>query len=304
MTPRSLATLFAATLAVLPPASLSARQPAPAPVPAQAPGAPSQGTVMVPMYQGTVDAATTRDQLQEILRTYPPSVGEVLRRDPSLLNRADYIAPYPQLVMFLQQHPEITRNASFYFGGYDYYESRRREPMPPEIEALGVLLGGLGGFLGVSAFIGVLAWLVRAVIQHRRWLRLSRVQAEVHAKLMDRLTTNEELLAYIQSPAGRRFLESAPMQPETSDAPKLGAPVGPIIWSMMAGIVLAMVGAGFSFSARSISNEAQQAFTVVGVIILALGAGFILASAMAYIVSSRLGLFPQRPSPDPSTGNA
>ncbi|MDO8677279.1 MAG: hypothetical protein Q7R30_01770 [Acidobacteriota bacterium] len=273
-------------------ATPSGQQPAPPPTPAAVPAASPQA---LPMYQVPTDAATTREQLQEILRQYPPSVGEVLRRDSSLLSRADYIAPYPQLVGFLQAHPEITRNPSFYFGGYDYYE--RRTPMAPEIEALGVLLGGMAGFLGVIAFIGVVVWLVRAVIQHRRWLRQSKVQSDIHTKLMDRMTTNEELLAYIQSPAGRRFLESAPIQQE-SESPRLsGAPVGPIIWSMMAGIVLATVGIGFRLAAQSVTEEARQAFTVVGVIILALGAGFIISSVMAYLVSSRLGLFPQRPNP-------
>lgn len=288
------AVLFAA-VTMLGGTTLSAQQPgtpAPAPIPP---------AVAPPIYQVQTDAHTVREQLHEILRQYPPSVGEVLRRDASLLARADYIAPYPQLAGFLQQHPEIARNPGFYFGAYDYYE--RRDPLPPEVEALGVLLGGMAAFLGVSAFIGVLAWLVRAVIQHRRWLRLSKVQSDVHVKLMDRMTTNEELLAYIQSPAGRRFLESAPIQAE-SESPRLGAPVGPIIWSMMAGIVLATVGIGFRWSAGSVTSEAQQAFSVVGVIILALGAGFILASVMAYLVSSRLGLFPDRRTPDPSSGNA
>jgi hypothetical protein len=271
--------------------------------PAVPPPQPTTPTVVVPMYTAPPDAQATREQLHELLRQFPPNVGQVLRYDPSLLTRADYLAPYPQLVAFLQQHPEIARNASFYFGGYDYNELRRREPMPPEIEALGVLLGGMAAFLGVSAFIGVLTWLVRAVIQHRRWLRQSKVQADIHAKLMDRLTTNEELLAYIQSPAGRRFLESAPTQPE-SDAPRTGAPVGPIIWSMMAGIVLSTVGIGFRLAAQSVTNEAQQAFTVVGVIILALGAGFIFSSIMAYLVSSRLGLFPHTPAKDSASANA
>jgi len=69
---------------------------------------------------------------------------------------------------------------------------------------------------------------VRAVIQHRRWLKSSQVQADVHSKLMDRMTTNDELLAYIQSPAGRRFLEAVPPKPEP-DSPVFGAPIGPIL---------------------------------------------------------------------------
>jgi heme/copper-type cytochrome/quinol oxidase subunit 3 len=275
-----------------------AAQPAPpaAPQPAAAPGAP------VPLYQAPVDADTVREQLQEILRQYPPAVGEVLRRDNSLLNRPDYLAPYPQLVGFMQQHPEVLRNPTYYFGNYDYYE--RRQPMSPEMEALDGMLSGMAAFLGIGMFIGVVAWLMRAVIQHRRWLRQSKVQTDVHLKLMDRLTTNEELLAYMQSPAGQRFLESAPAQPE-SESPRLGAPVGPIIWSVMAGIVLATVGGGFRLAAASVTDDAQKAFAVIGVILLALGIGFMLASLMAYLVSARLGLFPKAaPTPDASAGNA
>lgn len=297
MKQRVVAAAFAA-LTLLATAAPSAAQPAPA----QPPTPPTPPGAAVPLYQAPVDAHTTREQVQDILRQYPPAVGEILRRDPTLLNRADYVAPYPQLVAFLQQHPEVMRNPSFYFGGYDYYE--RRQPMSPEMEALGVLLGGMAGVLGVGVFVGVLAWIIRAVIQHRRWLRLSRVQSDVHVKLMDRMTTNEELLAYIQSPAGRRFLESAPIQQE-ADAPRLGAPVGPIIWSMMAGIVLATVGVGFRLAAQSVTNEAQQAFIVVGVILMTLGAGFVLAAIMAYLVSSRLGLFPAPAAAhNPSSGNA
>ena len=80
--------------------------------------------------------------------------------------------------------------------------------------------------------------------------------------------------------------------------------MGPIIWSMMAGIVLATVGIGFRLAAQSVTEEAHQAFTVVGVIILALGAGFMISSVMAYLVSNRLGLFPQRTSPGVSSDNA
>lgn len=302
MKQHAFATLFAAAVS-LSGAALAAQPAAPtAPISAQAPQppVPQVQVVQIPAYQSQ-DADQVRQQLQEILRMYPPAVGEVLRWDGSLLARPDYMAPYPQLALFLQQHPEVLRNPQYYFGGYNYYERNRREPLPVEVEALGVLLGGLGGFLAVSAFIGVLTWLVRAVIQHRRWLRASRVQAEVHSKLMDRMTNNEELLAYIQSPAGRRFLESAPL-PE-SDGPR-GAPIGPIIWSMMAGIVLTTAGLGFRYSAQWITNEANQAFTVVGVIIIALGAGFILSSTMAYLVSSRLGLFPPRRPVDAGADNA
>ncbi len=132
-----------------------------------APGAP------VALYQAPVDAGRVRDQLQEILRQYSPAVGEILRRDNSLLSRPDYIAPYPQLVAFVQQHPAVVRNPTYFFGNYDYYE--RREPMSPEMEALDGMLSGMAVFLGIGMFLGVVGWLMRAVIQHRKWLRQSKV---------------------------------------------------------------------------------------------------------------------------------
>lgn len=246
------------------------------------------------------DAEVVREQLNEILEGYPRSVGEILRRDPSLMARPEYMAAYPQLAAFLAEHPEVARNVEYYF---DRYGQNFRREFDPEFEALGVLLGGMAGFFVISTLLGVFAWVVKAIIQHRRWLKASAVQAEVHTKLMDRMTTNEELLNYIQSPAGRRFLESAPVRAEV-EAPNIAAPVGPIIFSMMMGIVLATVGIGFRMAGTYIGDESQKAFVVVGLIILALGAGFILASVMAYLVSSRLGLFPAKPVTESTSSNA
>lgn len=279
--------VLAAVVGFCSPATAAAQQPVPPAVP---------DTIRV-----VTDAESTREQLRNILRTYPDSVGEILRRDPSLMGRADYMAPYPELVQFVAQHPEIPRNVEYYFEGYQGWQ--RRNQLDPEYEALGVLLGGLAGFLVMSALISVLVWLVRAVIQHRRWLRSSQVQADVHSKLMDRMTSNEELLAYIQSPAGRRFLEAAPPKAE-AEVPGFSAPVGSILWSMMAGIVFATVGAGFRVAAGTIGDDVQRAFTVVGVILFSLGVGFLIAAVMAFIVSSRLGLFPARQTPQSDSGHA
>jgi hypothetical protein len=299
MTQRAFAAIFAVAVA-LAPAATSAQQPASTVTP-PAPAAPQQ--VLVPVYQTPQNAQEVRQQLHEILRAYPPSVGEVLGRDPSLMSRADYMAPYPQLAAFLQQHPEILRNASYYLGQFDYYNYPRSAPLPPEIEALGALLAGLGGLLAGSALLGVFVWVVRSIIGHRRWLRVSRVQAEVHTKIMDRLTTNEDLLAYIQSPAGRRFLEASPVAEGGDLQGRPGLPSGPILWSLMAGIVLTTLGTGFRYAAALVVNEVQPAFQIVGIIIIALGIGFLLSAILAFIVSARMGLIAARTA-TPSSDHA
>jgi hypothetical protein len=244
-------------------------------------------------------AEDTREDLRAILDKYPNSVPEILRRDPSLMARADYMAAYPDLVAFLNQHPEVPRNVEFYFEGFASWQNPRR--LDPSFEALGILLGGLGVGFVLIMLATIIIWLVRAFIQHRRWLKASQVQAEVHTKLMDRMTSNEELLSYVQSPAGRRFLEAAPMRPE-ADGPSFSAPVGSIIWSLMAGVVLTVLGIGFRYAGNFVKDDAHDAIIVVGVIILSLGVGFIIASLMAFAVSSRLGLFPSKPAPESTNG--
>jgi hypothetical protein len=238
------------------------------------------------IFQDTADARETRERLIQLLRQYPPAVGEVLQRDPSLLSRTDYLAPYPALVAFLQQNPQVARNPSFFLGRFDYYEPR---PTDRSLEMFQVILAGIGAAMAGAAFLGVLVWVIRSVIDHRRWLRLTRTQAEVHTKLLDRMTTNEDLLAYIQSPAGRRFLESTPITLEHE--PRMtNAPLSRIVWSLQAGMVLATLGIGFWFVQGRVNPEAGEGFFVIGVIALALGVGFTASAIMAYLISARLGL--------------
>lgn len=249
----------------------------------------------------TVTAEDTRQSFRALLEQYPHAVGEILRRDPTLMARPDYMASYPDLAKYLQAHPEIPRNVEYYLEGFGSWQSSQQ--LDPSFEALGVLLGGIAVGFVLVLFAGVIIWLVRAFIQHRRWLKASTVQAEFHTKLLDRLSTNEELIAYVQSPAGRRFLEAAPVRAET-EGPSFSAPVGSIVWSLMAGVVLSVLGGGFRYAGQFIKDDAQNAMTVVGVIILSLGLGFIFAALMAFAVSSRLGLFPQKPTPESQSTNA
>src|SRR5262245_26952423 len=63
-----------------------------------------------------INAYQTREILKQLLRQYPPFVGQVLRLDPSLWTNQTFLAPYANLSTFLAQHPEIARNPSFYVG--------------------------------------------------------------------------------------------------------------------------------------------------------------------------------------------
>ena len=221
---------------------------------------------------------------------YPPALGRVLKLDQSLLGNKDYLAPYPVLGTFLDQHPEVIRNPAYflenvhgYNSGYDNDPKRRQRE-----EMLGVL-AGFAVFIAFLVFTGVVIWIIRLIVAHRRWNRLSKVQYEVHSKLLDRFTSNDDLLAYIQTPAGRRFLESAPLPMQ--DAPRsMAAPFSRILWSVQAGVVLAITGVGLLWVSTRFLDEPAQFFMVIGILTLALGGGFIISAAAAYVLSRRLGL--------------
>ncbi len=117
----------------------------------------------------------------------------------------------------------------------------------------------------------------------------------MHSKLLDRFTSNEDLLAYMQTPAGRRFLESAPIQ--LPDEPRsMNAPFSRILWSVQAGIVLLLTGIGLLYVSSTFIDEPAELFRVIGVVTLALGGGFIVSAIAAYGLSRKLGLLDPAPA--------
>jgi hypothetical protein len=241
------------------------------------------------------DARQTRERFKEVLNRYPPTLGRVLKLDPSLLGNQAYLAPYPGLQAFMKQHPEIAYNAGFFLEhvriNTEYYS-----PPDERTQALRMwndVLGGLMFFLVFLVVTGTLVWLVRTLINYRRWHRLSKVQTEAHTKLLDRFASNEDLIAYVQTPAGRRFLESAPITIDTEPR-AMSAPFTRILWSVQAGVVLTAAGLGLQFVSRRVMEEVAQMLFVIGVLVLSLGLGFIVSAAVAYVLSSRLGLFERR----------
>ena len=277
--------------APVPMTAAQAVEPARGPARQPAAGAPAGAGPAAPVAFVENDrrnAQETRDRLREIIEQYSPTLFEVFRHDPSLMSNADYIGNYPGLAAFLQQHPEVAHNPGFFVGEPDW--SRKRDPKTAAVDAWKdtiehfTILGGFG--LGAS----VLIWLIRTLIDYRRWLRLTRIQTDAHTKLLDRLTSNDELMAYIQSPSGRRFLESAPISLDGGGPKPVSAPVSRILMSLQAGVVLAAGGFGFIYASGRVMEDVAPGLFTIGVLGIAFGAGFFASAILAYGLSERLGL--------------
>ena len=240
---------------------------------------------LVPAQVPDVDAMRTREELRELLRRHPSEVGTVLALSPSLLGNEGYMASYPALQAFVEQHPEVASNPGYFFAGY----AEDGDARTPTMRFWEDFLFGVAMFLSFSLAALLLVWLVKTILEQRRWRHVARVQAEVHQKVLDRMASNEQLLAYIETPAGRRFLESAPIALE---APRpVSAPVGRVLWSMQAGLVLAAGGMGLLLVSRQLPVDAELPIRVVGVVILSVGVGFVVSALGSFFVSRRLGLW-------------
>lgn len=250
-------------------------------------------------------AEEVRKEFMSVMKKYPPELGRILRLDPGLFHNDPYMAPYPSIKTFVAQHPEIPRNPDYYLeefrSGYDYYY--RRSPGQEMFENLAI---GVSVFAVTMVILGGFGWFVRTLIDYRRWQRLSKVQTETHTKLMDRFSANDELLAYVQSPAGSKFLQSAPITLDSGSGPRaLSAPFGRILLSAQAGLVLAAAGLGLYYVSGRVDQEMVQPLYTLGILSLFVGIGFIASAALSFVLSKRLGLFdPPAPGGTPGRQDA
>jgi hypothetical protein len=271
---------------------------APAPVPSRAPQPVSRAQETTPASPSSIrtvsddDAERTRERLRLILRQHPPSLADVLRLDPSLLSSDAYLASYPDLAAFLAQHSEVAHNPGFFVGSP---RSEWQQTTPPQAGARAVqqMFDSLMVFAGLAILMGLVGWALKTLVEHRRWLRMSLVQTEAHTKVLDRLASNEDLLAYIQTPAGSRFLESAPIPLEGPRS--ISAPIGRILFSAQAGTVVTFLGVGLLYVSARLAgnpniNDAAPIVYTMGVVTIAIGVGLLTSSVLAYVLSRRLGL--------------
>jgi hypothetical protein len=249
--------------------------------------------------------AAIRETLIKLLRV-SPKLTTVVVRDPSLLGNQEYVSrSNPELAQFLQNHPEIVRNPEFYLfsnlGGAGRFNPAlhlEQEVWPtPREPAYADVLRTLGFFIFFLGILGSLLWLLRTLLQNRRWSQMSKLQSEVHSRLLDKFTTNEDLLAYMNSEAGKRFLESAPIAAGFDASLPRANPIAKILTPVQIGSVLVLLGAGLFYVRNNIpGSDAQTILLIFGTLVLMLGLGFVVAAGLSWSLARHFGLLPPRSS--------
>jgi hypothetical protein len=244
----------------------------------------------------------TREQLMSLLRM-SPTLTTVIANDPSLLANQEYIArSNPELAKFLQAQPEVVRNPDFYlFADLSGNHGRRVEGLQRKLwperfrdndaplrDFMGVLVGSLGFLVLLGAFL----WLIRTLIDNRRWSRIFKMQSDVHGRLIERFSNNEELLNYMGTEAGKRFLEAAPIPVDFDRDRRVPAVLTRVLVPLQVGVVLTLLGSGLLFL-RYLLPEIGAPLLVFGVVVLMPGLGLVVSAGITWMLAGRLGLMPR-----------
>ena len=138
----------------------------------------------------------------------------------------------------------------------------------------------------VPVIFGVFAFIVWTITTNIRRSKTARLVADLHGKVLEKCASSQELMGYVQSDAGRRFLESAANGQSNSAARILNA--------VQAGTILALLGGAFIITSQMHHDvDAREILVTFGYLVMAAGLGFLVSAAISYFLCKSWGLLNQ-----------
>jgi hypothetical protein len=139
---------------------------------------------------------------------------------------------------------------------------------------------GLPEMIVICGVLVLFAFALVLLIGALRWKQGRSMQRT----LIDKLALGNELAAFLQSPAGDRFMRGI------SDSE---SPARSIITSIQRGIVVFVVGLGTLFLRGSL----PMAVRFIGFLLISLGAGLLIAAFVSYLLARRWQLLEKDADP-------
>jgi len=129
----------------------------------------------------------------------------------------------------------------------------------------------------------VTGWAFKTFLNFIQQRQLTKLHYALQDKLLEKLGSSPEAVEYLHSNAGEKMFALATKERTN--------PYARILSALQAGAVLCLLGIGFVvLSYTSAIDDAAEGFTVIGVLGISLGLGFLASSAAAYVFSKNWGL--------------
>jgi len=128
----------------------------------------------------------------------------------------------------------------------------------------------------------IMGWAFKTGLDFFHKQRLIKLHYALQDKLLEKLGNSPEALEYLHSDAGEKMFALATKERTN--------PYARILTALQAGAVLSLLGIGFISLRGMVEAHDAGSFTVVGVLGLCLGLGFLASSAAAFVFSKQWGL--------------
>ena len=128
----------------------------------------------------------------------------------------------------------------------------------------------------------IAGWAFKTGLDFFHKQRLIKLHYALQDKLLEKLGNSPEAIEYLHSDAGEKMFALATKERTN--------PYARILTALQTGAVISLFGIGFIFLRGMGTQDAAEAFTVVGVLGLCLGLGFLASSAAAFAFSKQWGL--------------
>jgi membrane-bound ClpP family serine protease len=134
----------------------------------------------------------------------------------------------------------------------------------------------------MPTFLAITGWAFKVALNFLHNQRLLKLHYALQDKLLEKLGSSPEAIEYLHSDAGEKMFALATKERAN--------PYARILTALQSGAVISLLGIGFIFLRGMVAREGAEAFTIIGVLALCLGLGFLASSAAAYVFSKQLGL--------------
>ena len=134
----------------------------------------------------------------------------------------------------------------------------------------------------IMVFGGIVTvfWIVFSTV---RRLKVARMQSEVHKHLIEKVSSSQELLTFLDSESGKQLVASIGIEQPSRH------PQSRILTSVQIGVILVCVSIAFLLIGANVADVAEG-FKITGALGLALGIGFLISAGLSYRLSKKFGL--------------
>lgn len=137
-------------------------------------------------------------------------------------------------------------------------------------------------FISFFGMISFVIWVLANAWQRRQHVKLV---TDFNNRVIERLGSMKEFSDFLHSDGGDRLMKFL-----TAERGSAG-PRARILGSVQAGVVFVTVGLGLFFVAFRATGNEHEALRVISTIVLSLGVGLVLSSAVSLWVARHLGMF-------------